>query len=364
MADMSIPISIADVSQVSVGGTAAEALANTRDLARLADDLGYRRYWVAEHHGDAAVVASCAPEVMIGHLAGATHRIRVGSGAVLVNWMSPIRIVETYRVLEALYPGRIDLGLGRADSPIPFVDIALTIDRDAAAQREAAGPDPLASMTRWLEHEERINEILSWHGGFSPNHPFSSVAIPDAGSGPEPWLLGASVDSALLAARLGMSYCYGAFVNPRDAISALGMYRNTFRPSASGSSVPHSMLAINLCCAETDVAADRLRASVELFHRRAAEGTARAPLADPAEATTELGALPPPTPPSSLATGAWPLSFSGGPDRVHELVTSMVAMTGADEVIIQDLLAHHDNRIRSYELIAEAFALGDLTQVA
>ena len=356
---VSIPVSIADVSQVSVGGTAAGALANTRELARLADDLGYHRYWVAEHHGDAAVVASCAPEVMIGHLAAVTRRLRVGSGAVLVNWMSPIRIVETYRVLESLHPGRIDLGLGRADSPIPFVDIALTLDRDAAAQREAAGADPLAAMTSWLEHEERINEILSWQGGFSPNHPFSSIVIPDAGSGPQPWLLGASVDSALLAARLGMRFCYGAFINPRDAVSALGMYRNTFRPNPTGGSEPHSMLAINLCCADTDPAADQMRASVELFHRRAAEGSARVPLADPVEAIAELGAVPPPTPPSSLTAGAWPLSFSGGPDRVHELVTSMVTTTGADEVIIQDLIAHHDNRLRSYELIADVFGLGE-----
>ena len=353
-------VSIADVSQISVGGNASDALANTRQLAQLADELGYHRYWVAEHHGDAAVVASCAPEVMIAHLASATRRIRIGSGAVLVNWSSPIRVAETYGVLESLHPGRIDLGLGRADSPIPFVDIALTIDREAAAQREVAGADPLAAMTSWLEHEERINEVVSWLGGFAPNHPFSSIVIAGARSAPQPWLLGASVDSALLAARLGMRFCYGAFINPRDAANALNMYRNTFRASGiGGGSEPHSMLAVNLCCADTDCTADRLRASVELFHRRAADGSKRSPLADPTVAIAELGAVPQPTLPLPPGPGTWPLSFSGGPERILELITGMVATTGADEVIIQDLIAHHEDRRRSYELIADVFALGD-----
>ena len=363
MVATSIPVSIADVSQVSVGDDAAQALANTRELAQLADGLGYHRYWVAEHHGDATVVASCAPEVMIGHLASVTRRIRVGAGAVLVNWISPLRVVETYRVLDSLHPGRIDLGLGRAASPVPFVDIALTIDREAAAQREAAGPDPLAAMTSWLEHEERINEILSWHRGFPPKHPFASIVIPDAGSGPEPWLLGASVDSALLAARLGMRFCYGAFINPGDAVRALGMYRSTFRPSAMGSTEPRSMLAVNLCCADTDGAADRLRASVDLFHRRAADGGRRVALNDPVSAIDELGAVPASTPPSSLAMAQWPLSFSGGPERIHDLITTMTTTTGADEVIIQDLIARHDDRMRSYELIAEVFDLSAMAEV-
>jgi len=356
MTGESVPLSIADLSQISVGGTASVALANSGALARLADDLGYARYWVAEHHGDAAVVASCAPEVLIGHIAAMTRRIRVGSGAVLVNWMSPIRIAETYQVLESLHPGRIDLGLGRADSPIPFVDIALTIDREAAAQREASGPDPLAAMTSWLEHEERINEILSWRDGFEAGHPFASIAIPRAAAGPQPWLLGASVDSALLAARLGMAFCYGAFVNPRDAVSALGMYRGTFRPSVT-SPEPRSMLAVNLCCAETDETADRLRASVELFRHRVAAGSVRAPLADPGTAILELGAVPPPTTPASLTAGQWPLSFSGGPERVHDLIAGMVAATGADEVIIQDMIAHHDDRLQSYRLVADSCGL-------
>lgn len=358
MTSAPVVLSIADLSQLSVGGTAAEALANSVDLAVLADDLGFERYWVAEHHGDARVVASCAPEVLIGHIAASTRRIRVGSGAVLVNWISPIRVAETYQVLESLHPGRIDLGLGRADSPIPFVDIALTIDRDAAAEREAAGPDPLAAMTSWLAHEERINEILSWLGGFPPGHPFASIAIPGVADGPQPWLLGASLDSALLAARLGVGFCYGAFINPRDAVSAIGMYRATFRPSAvGGRSGPWSMLAINLCCAETDGAADRLRASVELFHRRAVHEGQRSPLVCPTDAIAALGAVPLPTTPVSLTPGAWPLSFSGGPERVCELITEMVATTGVDEVIVQDTIACHDDRRRSYQLIAEAFGL-------
>ena len=355
MTSVPVPLSVADLSHLSVGGDAAQALANSVDLARLADDLGYARYWVAEHHGDARVVASCAPEVLIGHIAATTSRIRVGSGAVLANWVSPIRVAETYQVLSALHPGRIDLGLGRADSPIPFVDIALTIDRDAAAEREAAGPDPLAAMTSWLAHEERINEILSWLGGFPLGHPFASIAVPRMAEGPQPWLLGASIDSALLAARMGIGFCYGAFINPRDAVGALGMYRNTFRPSAlGGRSEPQSMLAINLCCAETDGAADRLRASVELFHRRAASGGERAPLVDPTDAIAELGADPSPTTPSSLAAGAWPLSFSGGPARVQELISEMVATTRVDEVIVQDMIAHQDDRLNSYRLISEA----------
>ena len=349
-------LSIADVSPVPLHGTASTALANTVDLCTRADQLGYHRYWVAEHHGDGAVVGGCAPEVMIAHLAAVTDRIRVGSGAILVNHANPLRVAENFRALSALHPGRIDLGLGRADSVVPFVDLALAADRAAGAERAEDPPDPLAAMTGWLEHEERVGEIIAWlEDGFAERHPFSTIVLPGDGRDLQSWVLGASDSSALLAARLGMRYCYGAFINPRGVIRAMRIYRDAFRDGAGGcGSTAHAMLAVNVCCADTDAAADRLRASAELFHRRATAGAARAPLADPDVAIAELGGRPAPTVPGSEP---WPVSLSGGPQRVVDMISEMATKTSADEVVLQDLIAVHTDRCRSYELIAEAFDL-------
>jgi luciferase family oxidoreductase group 1 len=273
-------------------------------------------------------------------------------------------VAESFRVLHALYPGRIDLGIGRATAP-PLIDQALraveSAETDLAA-RPLAAPDPRPAAGAWLAHGDQVEEIVAWlDRAFPAGHPFASVALlPGVGGGPEPWLLGSSLTSALLAGRLGLRYCYAAFVDPASAPSALQTYRACFQPSPLPSCVDraHSMLAVHACCGESDREGDRLRASVELFYARPPDPAGnRRPLADPDAAVAELGGVPER---SRCEAGSWPRHLSGGPDRVRALIERMSTEAGADEVMIQDLIARPADRARSYELIAGAFGLEPL----
>ena len=351
-------LSIVDLGQVPAGGTCADALAHSVRLAQAAERAGYHRYWIAEHHGRGETFASSNPEVIVAAIAGATSTIRVGSGGVLLNHYSPFKVAETFRLLHALYPDRVDLGFGRADG-LPVVDFALQKDRQAA-------PDPadrMAAMMAWLAQEEQAGELIDWlDGSFPPDHPFAEVALlPGVRGGPEPWLLGASTASAALAGRLGLRFCFAGFLNPAGAVAALRTYRHTFTTAGPGIATasrmvrPYTMLALNVVCGPTDAEADRMRASVEVFWQRARTGAApRAPLTEPDEAVAELGTVPLPT---HLNGDGWPRHLSGSPSRVREMLEELVAITEVDEVILQDLIARPGDRLRSYELIADAFDL-------
>lgn len=349
-------LSIVDLGPVPCGGTSADALANTVRLAQVAEEAGYHRYWIAEHHGRGETFASSNPEVIVGHVAAATETIRVGSGGVLLNHYSPFKVAETFRLLHALHPGRIDLGFGRADG-LPIVDFALTKDR-------AAAPEPgdrMAGMMAWLAAEEQACELVDWlDGSFPADHPFAGVPLlPGVGGGPEPWLLGASTASAALAGRLGIRFCFAGFLNPAGAVGALRAYRHTFATAEPGAATasrvatPYAMLALNVACAPTDTEADRLRASAELFWHRARHGDVRRePLPDPDTAVAALGGPPPPT---RLDGEGWPRQLSGGPSRLREMLEELAAVTEVDEIILQDLIAVPSARLRSYELLANVF---------
>lgn len=335
-------LSIVDTSQVPAGQTAVEALAATAELARLADRLGYARYWLAEHHGAGRMNASSSPEVMIARVASVTGRIRVGSGGVLLNHHSAFRIAETFRLLHAMFPGRVDLGLGRATGG-PVVDLALQRDRSRRLHLD--------------DHGEQIVEVLAWlDRAFPDDHPFASTPLfPGVAGNPEPWVLGSSPSSAAVAGALGLPYCFAGFISPTAVGSALDAYRRAFRPSPSptGVSEPRTMVGVNVSCGETEEEASRLRASVELFYERLFRGEIR-PLPAADDAVAELGGLPAP---SRYAAGDWPRSISAAPDRLRELLETMADEVGADELILQDLISDRADRRRSYELIAGAFEL-------
>lgn len=336
--------SIVDISPVPEGGTARDAFVNSVALAQHAERLGYHRYWVAEHHGAAATNAGSNPEVLIARIAALTVRIRVGSGTVLLNHYSPFKVAETFRALHAMSPGRIDLGIGRANG-LPVADFALQRDR-----RE---------QQRFDDYDSQVAEVLGWlDQAFPADHPFAQVRI-DGGvpGGPQPWLLGSSPNSAALAGRLGLPYCFAGFINPRGAAAAVQLYREQFQPSPfpSGVREPLVSLGMNVTCAPTDEEADRRRATVELFYRRLRAGifpTAPLPSADAAVA--ELGGVPAP---SVVSPGSWPQHISGGPSRVREMLEVMAADLGADEIVVQDLIASQVDRQESYALIADAFDL-------
>jgi len=338
-------LSLVDLSPIPVGADGVDALRDSVSLAQHAERLGYERFWVAEHHGTTQQAGS-APEVLIARVAALTERIRVGSGTVLLNHYSPLKVAEVFRTLHAMSPGRIDLGLGRANG-LPAADYALRRDR--------------SSIQSVDDYDEQVTEVMAWlDAAFPDDHPFSQVAVlPSVTGGPEPWLLGSSPNSAVLAGRLGLRYCYAGFINPGAGVAAGEAYRSSFRPSpfASGVAEPHLALGMNVTVGETDADADRLRSTVELFYRRLRSGQLpRGPLPAPEEAIAELGGAPAP---SRVAPGSWPQHISGGPQHVREMLEVMAADLDAKEIVIQDMIARREDRLRSYELLADAFELSD-----
>src|SRR3982074_740998 len=308
-----IPLSILDLSVVTTGTKPATALRNSIDLARHADALGYVRYWLAEHH-NLASVASPAPDIMIGQIAAVTNRIRVGSGGVMLPNHAPLVIAERVKMLEALFPGRIDLGLGRAPGTDGATAYAL---RSRLDHRE--GDDFL----------ERLHELTLWEPrAFPPNHPFNNVvAMPDDTPLPPIWLLGSSDYSSELAAQVGMGFAFAHHFATYDAIEALTNYRAHFTPSG-WHATPHGILAVAAIAAETDAEAERLALSMDLNRLR-----------------RDRGQYPPP--PSVEEALAYPYTdaerasiarnrsrlFVGSPATVMAKLQPMISASQADELM-------------------------------
>jgi luciferase family oxidoreductase group 1 len=345
--------SVLDISPVPPGGTATDAFRQSAQLIAVAERAGYERYWVAEHHGIGHRNAGSAPEVLIAHLATLTSRIRVGSGAVLIDKYRPYKVADTFRVLHALFPDRIDLGVGRGSSPPP-VEAALSATQDDAGDPMFAA---LAATTALMAYTEQLAELLAWlEHDFEPEHPYAPFPLsPGVAGGPQPWLLGSSPASAVLAGPLGMRYCFAAFLNPRDAPSVLSIYRSAFRDGGreDAAAAPYAMLAVSAVCAPTDEEADLLRAGAELHTRRVADRDPAVdlPLAFPAGALAELGRAPAAV---TVEPGSWPRHLSGSPERMREQLAMITAESGADELMICDLIGDPAARMRSYDLLAGA----------
>ena len=337
---MNLPLSILDLSPVSEGSTGAQALDNSIDLARHAERLGYTRYWIAEHHNIPSV-ASSTPEIMIGQIARVTSTMRVGSGGIMLPNHTPLKVVEAFRVLEALFPDRIDLGIGRAAGTDP---------KTAMALRRLT--DPLAHVS----FDRELDDVLSFAGkGFPAEHPFNGVlAMPSDVALPPIWLLGSSGHSARIAARHGLGYAFALHINPslELATSAFADYRSYFVPSERMTS-PRTILALSAVCAETDERAGELAASLELAFVRMQRGRP-APIASPDVARRELEQYDRALLDRALSAGT--RHVTGGPATVRAQIGSLVERTAADEVMIMSTLFAHDDRVRSYELVAEAFA--------
>ncbi len=337
-------LSAVDLSPVPADGTASDAYANTVATARQAEQLGYTRFWVAEHHGMADTIAGTAPEVLLGHLATRTESIRLGSGAVLLNHYSPFKVAEQFGVLDALAPGRIDAGLGRANGS-PAADRALGTDR------HVRNPDE--------DHAEKIEAVVSHlHGDFPADHPYSDLALPRSGEAvPEAWVLGSSPSSASIAAELGLPYCFAAFIRPQFAVPSFDRYREAFSPSglAGGVDEPRGILAVNAVCAASDETAARRRAVAEATYERMERGVVGTrPSIE--EAIDELGGVPDPTP-ARLDAGEWPRAISGSPATLAGLLDQLADRVGVDEVMVQHVHADHDDALRSHELLAEGVGL-------
>lgn len=331
-------LSVLDQSPVPDGSTAVEAMAATLALAQAAERLGYRRFWVAEHHNSASLAGS-SPEVLVAAVAARTTSIRVGAGGVLLGYYSPLKVAENFRVLHALYPGRIDLGIGRAAGA------------DGAA--EAALHDRPGGLGD--EHfRRRFDDLLGFLSeSCERSHPPSAVrAMPLGPGGPEVWVLGSSSDGASLAARLGQPFCFAHFISPSFGPMVVDGYRKDFRPS-QGVTRPTLSVAVSVLCAETDEEADRLATSADRW-RLGSEGSGRGPLLSPeqvaANPLNELG--------QELVAQKRAKSVVGGPDTVRARLVELAERFDADELVVLTVCHDVSARLRSYELLAEAFALG------
>ncbi|WP_435348902.1 LLM class flavin-dependent oxidoreductase [Haloarchaeobius sp. HRN-SO-5] len=337
-------LSVVDLSPVPHDGTATDAYANTVETARQAERIGFSRFWVAEHHGMATTLAGTTPEVLLGHLAAETESIRLGSGAVLLNHYSPFKVAEQFGALDALAPGRIDAGLGRANGS-PAADRALE------TERHVENPDE--------DHAEKIEAVVNHlYDDYPDGHPYSDLEIPRSGAdAPVPWVLGSSPSSAAIAGELGLRYCFAGFIRPQFAAYAFEEYRETFQPSrlAGGVDEPQGMIAVNAVCAETDEQAARLRAVAEASYRRMERGVVGT-RPSVAEAIDELGSVPEPTP-ATLDSDEWPRAISGSPETLAGLLEQLAGRFDVDEVMIQHVLGDHDDALRSHELLADGVGL-------
>src|SRR5512135_2695375 len=313
-----IPLSVLDLSPVSAGSTGAQALHNSLDLARLADSLGYVRYWVAEHHNLPAI-ASSAPDIMIGQIAAVTSRLRVGSGGVMLPNHAPLMVAERFKVLEALYPGRIDLGLGRSPGTDPATSYALR-------RRQGISEED--------DFLERFNELMLLETcGFPAGHPFHNVrAMPADVPLPPIYLLGSSDYSAQLAGQIGAAFAFAHHFANFDAAEAMRLYRENFKPSASRDK-PYAILATHVVCADTDQEAERLAATVDLNIVRRAKGE-YLPLASPEDAAAYDYS---PADKARIAQNRTKLSV-GAPAAVKARLEPLITATKADELMVTTMI--------------------------
>ncbi|MFD3517653.1 MsnO8 family LLM class oxidoreductase [Streptomyces sp. NPDC058657] len=338
-------LSLVELAGVTQGTDKPQALEEALAAARQAEDLGYHRIWYAEHHNTASL-ASQAPEILIALAARATERIRVGSGAVLLNHYSPFKVAETFLQLEALAPGRIDLGLGRATAG-PVADLALRRDRRAQVA------DDFALQSR--EFALQVQEVLGHLRGDLPaDHPLAELD-PAAGipTRPEVWLLGSSGTSAELAGRLGLGYAFAGFINPDLARRSLLRHRAGFAGGPEGMAGDRSVLAVHAVAADTDAEAQRLSWSARATLARLARTGASADVPTVDVAARELTRAEKDTP-TVIADGVWPRLLAGSPDTVRDQIEQMTEATGVREVMVQDLVADPQARAHSRALLAGA----------
>ncbi len=334
-----IPLSVLDLSVVTTGTKPAAALRNSIDLARHVDGLGYVRYWLAEHH-NLASVASPAPDLMIGQIAAVTKNIRVGSGGVMLPNHAPLMVAERFKMLEALFPGRIDLGLGRAPGTDGATAHAL---RSRLDRRE--GDDFL----------ERLQELILWETrGFPPGHPYNNVvAMPDDVPLPPIWLLGSSDYSSELAAQVGMGFAFAHHFASYDAVAAMTNYHAHFKREGGWTTTPHGILAVAAVSAETDAEAEKLASSMDLNRLRRDRGqflplpSVEEALAYPYSDAERL----------SVARNRERL-FVGSPATVMSKLKPMLDAAKPDELMIITAVYDHDARKKSYSLLADAFGRG------
>lgn len=333
---MPLTLSVLDLVPLVKDRSSADALRASAELARAVDRLGYERLWYAEHH-NLPSIATTNPEILVAHIAPQTRRIRVGAGGVMLPNHAPLKVVESYRLLHALHPGRIDLGIGRAPGTDPVT--ALSLRRSRAAMGAEDFPDQLAELMAYDD------------GGFPTGHPFSAIrAMPDDVRLPPIWLLGSSDTSSRFAAAAGLGFAFAGHFSAEPAEGPMRAYRAGFR--AGPFERPHAILALAVFCAETDAEAQKMASSVFVTFAQLRTGRLGR-MVTPEEAARYVF-----SPDEEVAVASFRrIVISGTPDAVRRRIVEAAERTGADEVMIATHAAEPSARVRSYELIARAFGL-------
>ena len=334
---MTLTLGVLDQSPIREGGTAAEALAETLELAKAAERLGYSRYWLAEHHNSRGLAGS-APEVLMARVAAETEAIRVGSGGVMLSHYAPLKVAENFRMLETLYPGRIDLGVGRA----PGSD-------GRTAQALTHGPGALGIQ----HYPHQVADLLRFVSDTLPEgHYFTGIqATPLGPTAPEPWLLGSSLESASLAAELGVPFSFAHFINEAWAGEAVTLYRRIFRPS-EWLDEPKLSLGVSVVCADTDERAEELAMSRWLWRLRNRQGRAYGVPSVESALSEELNDAE-----REYIDFQRANALVGSPARVQSRMESLAAELEASEFIVVTITHDFADRLRSYELLADVFGL-------
>lgn len=330
-----VPLSVLDLAPVGPDSSPREAIADSVTLAQRCDALGYERYWVAEHHSMPSIATS-APEVLVAHVAAVTRRIRVGTGGIMLPNHNPLRLVEIFRTLEALYPGRIDFGVGRAPGTDPVT---------ASALQRGGTSDP----------NERLAELLAFdQSAFPDQHPFRNIVpMPSDVRLPPIWMLGSTMAGATIAASLGLRYAFAGHFAMRNARSALRLYREQFRP-ANGLAAPRAMLAVTVICGEDDAHANDLTIPLRLAVVRNRTGK-QAPLPSIEEAKAYRFTADEERIADEFLHGA----IIGGTTRVRAGLEQLVSETGADELMLAAFVPDITERLQSYERVAQVVELDD-----
>jgi luciferase family oxidoreductase group 1 len=341
MANNGLKLSVLDQSPVPAGSAPGQALQNSIELARRVDELGYRRFWMSEHHA-MDTLACTAPEIILARIGAETRRIRIGSGGIMLPHYTPLKVAEVFRTLHALYPDRVDLGIGRAPGGGPVETLALKRERNTRM------PD---------DFPEQVSELLAFLGdGFPEGHPFAGIRVsPEMPGGPDVWMLGSSMWSSAAAVEFGLPYSFAHFFSPIKTRDAIETYMRNFRGGRERVE-PEATVAVGLICAETQEEAEYLAASVRLLQRRIRINDRR-PVASPEDALRELrmyADVP-------MEEGEWPRYFVGTPTLVRERLEEMAGELGIGELVVNTIIWDPAKRVRSYELLAGVFGLGEMT---
>ena len=332
-----IRLSVLDQSPIRSGGTAADAIDETVQLAQAAERLGYHRYWVAEHHSHGAF-AGTSPEILIGQIASTTKTIRVGSGGVMLSHYSALKVAESFRMLETLHPGRIDLGLGRAPGADRLTSAALA---------------PEQSGFRYDDFPQKVSDLRGWIEGSLPeDHPFARIsAMPAGETAPEMWLLGTSDQSAILAAHFGCAFSFAHFINTYGSVQVMDMYRRDFRPSPKFKA-PMGSLAVFVICAPSEEEALYHAASRSLLMLRSRRGEGGG-----VPTPEEVLAYPWTDMERAFAHDIDSRTIAGDPEQVKKRLETLASEHKVDEFIIVNVMYSFEARVKSYELLAEVFEL-------